>query len=356
VTRDVVESEQWKCDCPAKSDFGPADCGRFFVHGAHRERVWPWIEQRVHRVLAEKIVSPAWRDRVSAVLATQATCRTVGLRGRDFANPVHPARMPPHQPIDTIECHAAGGSSKSSGTFDTLSGELRRNGHHREFQGISPESAGLMSMSFGHPDVLELSHSLAQHHLSRLRNKSTRPAEFRQHVGVLATLLASEVTRNLPLSPVNVETPLEVAPCRQLTVRIAVVPILRAGLGMVTPLVDLIPDLEVWHLGLYRDEETAQPVHYYDKLPAENPPEIAIVADPMLATGGSASLAIAALKRWNVKTIMMMAIIAAPEGIRKLIADHPGTRIYTCAVDRALNDRKYIVPGLGDAGDRIFNT
>ena len=205
-------------------------------------------------------------------------------------------------------------------------------------------------------NVVELSHALSQHHLSRLRCRETRPAEFRQHVRVLATLLAAEVTRDLPTCPVSVTTPLEVTECRQLTGRIAVVPILRAGLGMVTPLVDLIPDLEVWHLGLYRDEVTATPVNYYDKLPQENPPDVAIVVDPMLATGGSASLAIDALRRWQVPSIRMMAIIAAPEGIQKLNADHPGVPVYTCSVDRGLNDRKYILPGLGDAGDRIFNT
>lgn len=206
------------------------------------------------------------------------------------------------------------------------------------------------------PHVHELSHALSQHHLSRLRNKATRPAEFRQHVRVLATLLAAEVTRDLRLEAVDVETPLEITTCRQLSGRIAVVPILRAGLGMVTPLVDLIPDLEVWHLGLYRDEATATPVHYYDKLPQENPPDVAIVVDPMLATGGSASLAIDALRKWQVPSIRMMAIIAAPEGIARLHAEHPDVPVYTCSIDRGLSDRKYILPGLGDAGDRIFNT
>ncbi len=211
-------------------------------------------------------------------------------------------------------------------------------------------------MPFEHNRVVELNHSLAQHHLSRLRNKETRPAEFRQHVRVLATLLAAEVTRDLALRTVTVETPIESTVCRELTGRIAAVPILRAGLGMVTPLTDMIPDLEVWHLGLYRDEATAMPVHYYDKLPSENPPDVAVVLDPMLATGGSASLAIEALKRWNVPTIFMLSIISAPEGIGKLVREFSDLRIYTCSVDRELNDRKYIVPGLGDAGDRIFNT
>lgn len=209
---------------------------------------------------------------------------------------------------------------------------------------------------FSSSQVTELRHSLAQHHLASLRNVRTTPSQFRYHAGVLATLLAAEVTATLPLRKVSVQTPLEVTECQELDARIAAVPILRAGLGMVTPLTDMIPDLEVWHLGLYRDEETAQPVHYYDKLPATHPPDVAIVLDPMLATGGSACLAIQALKRWGVARIFMLSIIAAPEGIRKVIDQFPEIRVITAAVDRELNDRKYILPGLGDAGDRIFNT
>lgn len=211
-------------------------------------------------------------------------------------------------------------------------------------------------MSFDHSQVLELDHSLSKHHLSRLRNKATRPSEFRQHVRVLSTLLAVEVTRDLATRPVSVETPIEVTTCHELCGRIAVVPILRAGLGMVTPLTDVIPDLEVRHLGLYRDEETATPVRYYDKLPADNPPDVAIVVDPMLATGGSALLAIETLKRWGVPRIVMLSIISAPEGIQRVVSQYTDVKIFTCAIDRCLNERKYIVPGLGDAGDRIFNT
>lgn len=207
-----------------------------------------------------------------------------------------------------------------------------------------------------HPQVIELDHSLARHHLSRLRNKNTAPAEFRQHIRILSTLLAAEVTRQLPLEAISVPTPIEVTECQQLSGRIAAVPILRAGLGMVTPLSDLIPHLEVWHLGLYRDESTAKPVHYYDKLPADDPADVAIVLDPMLATGGSASMAIEALKRWGVPRIFMLSIISAPEGIRYVLDKHPDVTILTTAVDRCLNELKYIVPGLGDAGDRMFNT
>lgn len=209
---------------------------------------------------------------------------------------------------------------------------------------------------FSSSQVTELRHSLAQHHLASLRNWRTTPSQFRYHAGVLATLLAAEVTSTLPLRKVSVQTPLEVTECQELAARIAAVPILRAGLGMVTPLTDMIPDLEVWHLGLYRDEETAQPVHYYDKLPATDPPDVAIVLDPMLATGGSALLAIQALKRWGVSRVFMLSIIAAPEGVRRVLEQFPDVRVITAAVDRELNDRKYILPGLGDAGDRIFNT
>ena len=205
-------------------------------------------------------------------------------------------------------------------------------------------------------NIIELQHSLVQHHLSRLRMKHTPPAEFRQHVRILAMLLAAEATRSVTVKPVVVETPNETTTCQELAGRFAAVPILRAGLGMVEPLADLIPQLEVWHLGLYRNEETAQPVHYYDKLPSSNPPDIAFVLDPMLATGGSACMAIKALKHWGVPQILMLSIISAPEGIAKLQQEFSDVVVFTCAIDRCLNERKYIIPGLGDAGDRIFNT
>ena len=206
------------------------------------------------------------------------------------------------------------------------------------------------------PHVHELNHALAAHHLSRLRSVATSPAEFRQHVQTLSTLLITEVTRDLDTEPCSVTTPLETISCQQLAGRIAAVPILRAGLGMVAPLTDLIPHVEVWHLGLYRDEDTAQPVRYYDKLPPDNPTSVALVLDPMLATGGSASAAIGTLKKWGVPRICMASIISAPEGIKRLTTEYPDVPIYTCVIDSHLNDRKFIVPGLGDAGDRIFNT
>ncbi len=204
--------------------------------------------------------------------------------------------------------------------------------------------------------IIELQHSVAQHHLGHLRAAQTPPAEFRRHVRILSILLAAEATRDLELQPITVETPNEMTTCSKLSGRFAAVPILRAGLGMVEPLSELIPQLEVWHLGLYRDEHTAQPVHYYDKLPSTNPPDVAFVLDPMLATGGSACMAIQTLKHWCVKKICMLSIISAPEGIARLQQEFNDVPLYTCAIDRGLNDRKFIVPGLGDAGDRIFNT
>lgn len=205
-------------------------------------------------------------------------------------------------------------------------------------------------------NVHQIQHALCDHHLSRLRSVETRPAEFRLHVRTLSMLLVTEVTRELALESVSVTTPLETISAQQLRGRIAAVPILRAGLGMVEPLTDLVPDIEVWHLGMYRDEETAQPVRYYDKLPRENPTDVALVLDPMLATGGSACAAIETLQHWGVPSIRMLSIISAPEGIAALTSRFPQVAIYTCAIDRKLNDRNFIVPGLGDAGDRIFNT
>ena len=204
--------------------------------------------------------------------------------------------------------------------------------------------------------VTELSHALVRHHLSRLRSMDTPTWQFRQHIRCLSTILASEVTKDLATEDCSVTTPLETITCQQLKGRIAAVPILRAGLGMVPPVTDLIPDVEVWHLGFYRDEQTAEPVLYYDKLPADNPANVALVLDPMLATGGSAVAAIETLKAWGVPRICMLSIISAPEGIAKLTKEFPDVDIYTCCIDRELNDQKFIVPGLGDAGDRIFNT
>lgn len=199
-------------------------------------------------------------------------------------------------------------------------------------------------------------HPLVQHHLTLLRDVGTAPAAFRQHVRVLSLLLMSELSLYLPTEVCSVTTPMETVPARRLTGRLAAVPILRAGLGMVPAVSELIPDVEIWHLGYYRDEETATPVRYYDKLPEGSPADVALVLDPMLATGGSACLAIETLQNWGVQRILMASLIAAPEGVAVVTQRYPDVRIVTCAIDRELNDRKFILPGLGDAGDRIFNT
>jgi uracil phosphoribosyltransferase len=206
------------------------------------------------------------------------------------------------------------------------------------------------------PHLVEVSHPLIKHHLSRLRDKRTPPAEFRQLVQRLAVLLAYEATQNLQLAPREIETPLTRMNGQQLAQRIGLVPILRAGLGMVDPILNLIPSAEVWHLGLYRDEETALPVEYYSKLPPTEPVDLALVVDPMLATGGSVAAALAALSRWGVKQLAVLSIIAAKPGIHRVQEEFPSADIYVCAIDPELNSRKFIVPGLGDAGDRIFNT
>lgn len=205
-------------------------------------------------------------------------------------------------------------------------------------------------------NVFEVQHPLVCHHLGQIRAVDTAPASFRRHIRCLAMLLVSEATKDLPTEEYKVTTPITETVCRRIAGRIAAVPILRAGLGMVDSLTDVIPEVEVWHLGLYRDEATAQPVRYYDKLPKDNPPDVAFVVDPMLATGGSAIAAIDTLKSWGINSIQMLSIISAPEGVAALQAAHPDVSIYTCSIDECLNEQKYIVPGLGDAGDRIFNT
>lgn len=204
--------------------------------------------------------------------------------------------------------------------------------------------------------VYEANHPLIHHHLSSLRSKETPPAEFRSLIGRLAALLAYEATKDLETGSVPISTPLIDTSGQQLTQRIGIVPILRAGLGMVDPVLNFIPHAEVWHLGLYRDEATAKPVEYYQKLPPTDPVDVALVLDPMLATGGSATVAIRTLERWGVKQIKLCAMIAAAPGIEEVQQLCPETQIYVCTIDPELNENKFIVPGLGDAGDRIFNT
>ena len=205
-------------------------------------------------------------------------------------------------------------------------------------------------------NIHEVHHPLIQHHLTILRDQTTSPLEFRQRVGRLSVLLAYEATKDLGVQDVQVQTPITTTTGQQLEGRIGLVPILRAGLGMVDPILNLLPGAEVWHLGLYRDEKTAQPVRYYDKLPPARPVDVGLVVDPMLATGGSATAALETLTKWGVKRLKLLSIIAAPEGISVIEESFPDAQVYVCSIDEKLNDQKFIVPGLGDAGDRSFNT
>ena len=202
-----------------------------------------------------------------------------------------------------------------------------------------------------------LDHPLIQHKLAILRNEKTGVKEFRELISEIAGLMCYEATRNLPTEEVNVQTPVAVAKCRMLAgKKLAIVPVLRAGLGMVDSMVDLIPSAKIGHIGLYRDPETHQPVEYYCKLPDDIQNRQVYVVDPMLATGGSAVAAIDFLKARGCKNIIMMNIIGCPEGVKTVQDAHPDVEMYLAAVDEYLNDHAYIVPGLGDAGDRIFGT
>ena len=205
--------------------------------------------------------------------------------------------------------------------------------------------------------VTILDHPLIQHKVSLLRDKNTGVKEFREMVEEIATLMCYEATRDLPLKEVEIETPVAVAKTKVISgKKLAIVPVLRAGLGMVEGILTLIPSAKVGHIGLFRDPETLEPVKYYCKMPTDIAERDVIILDPMLATGGSASAAITFVKEYGVKNIKLMNILAAPEGIARVRADHPDVEIYIAAVDEKLNDHGYIVPGLGDAGDRIFGT
>ena len=206
-------------------------------------------------------------------------------------------------------------------------------------------------------NVYELKHPLIQHKLAILRNKNTGVKEFRELVGEIAGLMCYEATRNLPTVEVDVETPVATAKCRMLAgKKLAIIPILRAGLGMVDNMVDMIPSAKIGHIGLYRDPETHQPVEYYCKLPEDIESRQVYVVDPMLATGGSAIAAIDFLKQHGCKNIIMMNIIGCPEGVKAVQEAHPDVDLYLAAMDERLNEHAYIIPGLGDAGDRIFGT
>ena len=199
-------------------------------------------------------------------------------------------------------------------------------------------------------------HPLVAHKLSRLRNKNTEPKKFRELVREIAGLLAYEATADLQTTPVEIETPLTKMTAQELKEKIVLVPILRAGLGMVEGIWELMPSAEVWHIGLYRDEHTLQPVEYYNKLPIDPRVSVCLILDPMLATGGSATATADILKRWGVKKIKFVGLIASPAGIKAMQDAHPDIDIYIAAIDDHLNERAYIVPGLGDAGDRQFGT
>ena len=202
-----------------------------------------------------------------------------------------------------------------------------------------------------------LNHPLIQHKLAVLRSVDTPVKEFRELIGEIAGLMCYEATRDLPTREVEVKTPVDTAKCRMLAgKKLAIVPILRAGLGMVDSMVALIPSAKIGHIGLYRDPETHLPVEYYCKLPDDIENRVVFVVDPMLATGGSAVAAIDFLKARGCKNIVMMNIIGCPEGVKAVREAHPDVELYLAAMDERLNDHAYIVPGLGDAGDRIFGT
>jgi uracil phosphoribosyltransferase len=199
-------------------------------------------------------------------------------------------------------------------------------------------------------------HPLVQHKLTLLRRASTEPKKFRELVGELTQFLLYEATLDLELESREIETPLAPIIGRRIATHIGLFPILRAGLGMVDPILELIPTSHVWHLGLYRDHKTLEPVTYYNKLPPERDVDVCLILDPMLATGGSAVAAVDILKRWGATTIKFLGLIAAPEGINALSTAHPDVPIHLAALDSHLNEKGYIVPGLGDAGDRQFGT
>lgn len=206
------------------------------------------------------------------------------------------------------------------------------------------------------PNVHISTHPLVQHKLALLRDKRTEHKKFRELIREIAMLLGYEAMADLHLADITVNTPLGEAPGRFLQEEVGLIPILRAGLGMVDGIHEMIPGAQVWHLGIYRDEKTLRPVSYYNKLPVDPTVQVCLVLDPMLATGGSAAAAIEVLKNWGVRRIKFVGLIAAPEGIETVIAAHPDVPIYLAAVDDHLNENGFIVPGLGDAGDRQFGT
>lgn len=206
------------------------------------------------------------------------------------------------------------------------------------------------------PNLHVSAHPLALHKLTILRNQKTEPKKFREVVRELAQMLIIEATADLPLNDEPITTPMGATMGKKLADHIGLIPILRAGLGMVEGALDMLPSAEVWHIGLYRDERTLRPVEYYNKLPVNPTVQVCLVLDPMLATGGSAAATVDILKRWGAQRIKFVGLIGAPEGVKRLSDAHPDVPIYLAALDERLNDIGYIVPGLGDAGDRQFGT
>jgi uracil phosphoribosyltransferase len=207
------------------------------------------------------------------------------------------------------------------------------------------------------PNLTVLGHPLIQHKITLLRDKGTSTRDFKQLVNEIAMLMAYEVTKDLPTEPVTIETPLEVTEGRQVAgKKLTLVPILRAGLGMVDGIAQLIPSARVGHIGLYRNHDTLQPVDYYFKIPAGEEARVFFVLDPLLATGGSAVAAVSALTQAGARRIRFLCLVAAPEGVQRMLEHHPDVPVFAAALDRQLNANGYILPGLGDAGDRLFGT
>jgi uracil phosphoribosyltransferase len=206
------------------------------------------------------------------------------------------------------------------------------------------------------PNLHVSQHPAVLHKLAILRDERTEPKKFREVVRELSWLLGYEALADARMQGLDVRTPIETMAGEELADRIGLIPILRAGLGMVDAMLELMPTAQVWHLGLFRDERTLRPVEYYNRLPDSATVDLCLILDPMLATGGSATAAIEVLKRWGAVRIKLVNLIAAPEGVEAVLAAHPDIEIYTAALDRQLNDKGYIMPGLGDAGDRQFGT
>lgn len=211
-------------------------------------------------------------------------------------------------------------------------------------------------MSSEYPNLRVLDHPLIRQKLTLARDGSTPPIEFRRLLNEIAGLMTFEFTRDLPTEPIDVVTPMESARGARIAKPVTLVPILRAGIGMTDGILQLLPEARVAHIGIYRDEQSLQPVSYYRKFPPDVEAGPALLVDPMLATGGSASFAAAELRARGCADIQMMCLVAAPEGVQKMLDDHPDVAIFAAALDRELNDKGYILPGLGDAGDRIFGT